>query len=159
MERIVLAFGGLTVEYSDLLTAYHQLLAVSRDQFLEEERSNFVVTLYETESLRILMIRTGEDHHLVRIETEVTFPLRIPNLNSIQDIYTGPVQNKVLKPLLEEMSAYLKYLRTLSDAGFKLEILGEEGVWIASCTLKNPPTKKLYSLLKPPKRTGYKRRS
>ncbi len=144
------------MEYSDLLTAYHQLLAVSRDQFLEEESSNFVLTLYETESLRILMVRTGEDDHPVRIETEVTFPLRIPNLNAIQDILTDPVQNTVLKPLLGEMRAHLEYLRTLSDAGFKLEILGEECVWIASCTLKNPPSKELYSLLKPPKRKDYK---
>ena len=54
MARIVLAFGGLNVEYSDLLTAYHQLLAVSRDQFLKEAGSNFVMTLYETESLEFL---------------------------------------------------------------------------------------------------------
>lgn len=158
-NRIVHAVGGLNVEYPDLINAYHQLLAVPKDQVFEDERSNFVVLLYETEYLRILMIRSGEDEHPVRIETEVNFPLQVPDLNSIQDINQDSIQDRVLKPLLEEMKVHLEYLRTLTDAGFRLEILGEEGVWIASYPLNKPPTKELYSLLKPPEKKPRRKHS
>ncbi|MFX1299353.1 MAG: hypothetical protein ACFFAL_00865 [Promethearchaeota archaeon] len=151
-NRIVHAIGGLNVEYRDLLNAYYQLLAVPKDQVLEDERSNLVVLLYETESLRILMIRSSEDEYPVRLETEVTFPLQVPDLNSIQDINQDPIQDRVLKPLLEDMKVHLEYLCTLTNAGFRLEIMGEEGVWIASYLLNKPPTRELYSLLKPPEK-------
>jgi len=151
--------GGLDVKYSDLLKAYHQLLVVPQAQVIDDEKSSSVVPLYETESLRILMIRTGTDEHAVRVETEVNFPLQVPDLNSIQDINQDPIQDKVLKPLLEEMQVHLDYLRILSDAGFRLEFMGEEGVWVASYLLKKPPTRELYSLLKPPEKKLRKRLS
>ncbi|MFX1319826.1 MAG: hypothetical protein ACFE9D_01960 [Promethearchaeota archaeon] len=70
------------------------------------------------------------------------------HVNTLPSISTARLQ-AVLKRLI----THLNYLLRLSEAGFQLEIIAEEGFWSAWTPLQGIPSRDLYHLLSPPEAT------
>ncbi|MDO8124167.1 MAG: hypothetical protein Q6364_07275 [Candidatus Hermodarchaeota archaeon] len=140
------------MEYSDLVKGYQQLINKPKAAALKDDHAEQVVTIHETVWLRILLIHSLKNPDLVRLVVEVSFP------NWVYDISMSLNNDGVIKEsslglpdVLKEMVIHLEYLHRLSDVGFRLELLAEEGIWSASTELKQPPSKELFKALVPTK--------
>ncbi|MFX0079004.1 MAG: hypothetical protein ACFE8O_07140 [Candidatus Hermodarchaeota archaeon] len=140
------------MEYSDLVKSYQQLIGKPIEPALSEDFPERVMTVHETVWLRILLIRSVKHLDLVRLVVEVSFP------NWVYEIPVSFNNDEIIKEsslslpdVLKEMVIHLEYLHKLSDVGFRLELLAEEGIWSASTELKQPPSKELFKALVPTK--------
>jgi hypothetical protein len=73
-----------------------------------------------------------------------------------QENMTGHVKDMTaertarLQEVLKGLITHLSYLLKLSEAGFQLEIIAEEGFWSAWTLLQDTPSRDLFLLLSPP---------
>ncbi|MFX1301176.1 MAG: hypothetical protein ACFFDE_09580, partial [Promethearchaeota archaeon] len=132
------------MEYSDLVKGYQQLINKHIASALADDHPERVVTIHETVWLRILLIHNLKNPDMVRLVVEVSFP------NWVYEIPMAFNNDEIIKEsslslpgVLKEMVIHLEYLQKLSDVGFRLELLAEEGIWSASTELKQPPSKEL----------------
>ncbi|MHA2073477.1 MAG: hypothetical protein ACXACU_02410 [Candidatus Hodarchaeales archaeon] len=67
----------------------------------------------------------------------------------VEVAYSGisQIDNNKLHLALENQLRYLQYLLKLYANGFTLDIVAEEGIWIAIKNLKSEPTEELRNLL------------
>ncbi|MHA2315187.1 MAG: hypothetical protein ACXACF_07880 [Candidatus Hermodarchaeia archaeon] len=140
------------MEYSDLVKGYQQLINKHNASALTDDHPEQVVTIHETVWLRILLIHSLKNPDVVRLVVEVSFP------NWVYEIPVSFNNDEIIKEsslslpdVLKEMVIHLEYLHKLSDVGFRLELLAEEGIWSASTELKQPPSKELFKALVPTK--------
>ncbi len=142
----------MAMRYSDLIKEYRRLIAMQPDQLISQEVPERVVNLYENDRIRILLVRTSEAPEIVKMEIEVALPDRIWGLdaNYFSDNLTAPDQ-PAIRTSLEEMVLLFQYLLQLQQAGFTLDFLGEEGLWIACYHINQEPSKTLFSSFQPPK--------
>jgi len=56
-----------------------------------------------------------------------------------------------LQEVLKALVTHLSYLLRLSESGFQLETIAEEGFWSAWILLQDTPSRDLFHLLTPPK--------
>lgn len=141
----------MAMRYSDLIKEYRRLIAIQSDQLISQEVPERVVNLYETDRIRILLVRDPEALDTVKMEIEVALPNRIWGLdaNYFSDELKTPDQ-PAIRTSLEVMVLLFQYLLQLQQAGFTLDFFGEEGLWIACYHIKQEPTKTLYTQFKPP---------
>ncbi len=141
----------MAMRYSDLIKEYRRLIAIQPDQLISQEESEHVVNLYETDRIRILLVRTTEAPVTVKLEIEVALPDRIWGLdaNYFSDDLTTPDQ-PAIRTSLEEMVLLFQYLLQLQQVGFTLDF-GEEGLWIACYHIEQEPSKRIFSSFLPPK--------
>ena len=138
------------MDYSDLVKGYRQLINKPIESALTDDHAEQVVTIHETVWLRIFLIHSMKNPDLVRLVVEVSLP------NWVYAIPLPTNDNKIpnetsrrLPVVLKQMVIHLEYLHRLSDVGFRLELLAEEGIWSASTELKQPPSKELFNALAP----------
>lgn len=142
----------MAMRYSDLIKEYRRLVAIQPDQLISQEEPERVVSLYETDQIRILLVRTTEAPDTVKMEIEVALPDRIWGLdaNYFPDNLTTPDQ-PAIRTSLEEMVLLFQYLLQLQQSGFKLDFFAEEGLWIACYNIDQEPSKTLFSSFQPPR--------
>ncbi len=136
------------MEYSDLVKGYRQLISKPIEFALTDDHPERVVTIHETVWLRILLIQNLKNPDIVRLVVEVSFPswvYALPVVLNNDEVIKESSRN--LPDILKEMVIHLEYLHKLSDVGFRLELLAEEGIWSASTELKQPPSKELFNAL------------
>ncbi len=140
------------MEYSDLIKGYQQLINKHIASDLTDDYPEQVVTIHETAWIRVLLIHNLKNPDIVRLVVEVSFPncvYEIPmSFNNDETIKESSLS---LPGVLEELVIHLEYLQKLSDVGFRLELLAEEGIWSASTELKQRPSKGLFKALVPTK--------
>lgn len=140
------------MKFSNLVKGYRQLISKPIKSALTDDHPERVVTIHETLWLKILLIRSLKDPDLVRLVVEVSFPnwvYALPVVLNNEKIIKE--KSRRLPDVLKEMVIHLEYLHKLSDVGFRLELLAEEGIWSASTELKQPPSKELFKALIPTK--------
>jgi len=96
--------------------------------------------LNRTDWLQILLLRFPENPEVLTIEVEVFMP-------------SGPrpeSDSKRLKKMPLTMIAHMEYLIGLVDAGFSLDVSGEECLWVASKNFKGLPSSDIAQILLPP---------
>ncbi|MFX1317958.1 MAG: hypothetical protein ACFE9D_01115 [Promethearchaeota archaeon] len=136
----------------ELMKKYHQLstkpMAVPS---LENESGESVETLYQSSSLRILLIRTTADPENVTLEVEVWLPgsYSDDDLTSLSKT-EGKTQNEKLGEMLGQMITHLQYLYSLHQSGFSLDVIKHDCLWTASCTFSKLPDRELFDRLLPP---------
>ncbi len=54
------------------------------------------------------------------------------------------------RSILDGIIVHLEYLRTLNDKGFKLELVGQDGLWAAYHDIDKDPSDELFECLVPP---------
>ncbi len=137
------------MKYSDFVKAHRDLLAQSKtvDVEYEDER---VLLIHETDWARVLFAYNQQSSDIVKLIVEVSFPAWVQDLS-----LTGapnersPDHTLQLQTVLHEQIHHLEYLLKLSEAGFSLTIIPEEGFWSAWTLLEDTPSRDLFLLLSP----------
>jgi len=129
----------------ELMKKYQQLTAKPLDKpSKENETGESVFALFQSSSLRILLLRSSEEPGIVSIEVEVW----LPGNNSNNDL-TEP-DNEKLGVILTQMINHLQYLLRLHQSGFTLDVIKHDCLWTASKSFKKTPSRDLFDLLLPP---------
>jgi hypothetical protein len=136
----------------ELMQKYQQLTAQPLDlPSKENESSESVVTLLQSSSLRILLLRTLKEPETVSIEVEIWLPGNNSDTGPVNSSYSSAtLENKKLGVLLSEMINHLQYLLRLHQSGFVLDVIKHDCLWTASKTFKKPPRLEVFDLLLPP---------
>ncbi|MFX1575534.1 MAG: hypothetical protein ACFFCF_00020 [Promethearchaeota archaeon] len=129
----------------ELLEKYQELTATPLDSpSIENESGESVAALYQSSSLRILLIRTLENPDITSIEVEVW----LPSMNSDYD--SAKSEDELLGEVLSKMIEHLSYLLKLHQSGFILDVIKNDCLWTASKTFEKPPSHEIFNLLLPP---------
>lgn len=119
------------IRVSDLIEAYKQFMAVHVEPVTENEAASI---LFQTDWLRVLMVRKDSTLDIISIDTEISFPVEI-NFDLSDDTSDAFLRNLVLKTIKR-----FEYLLTLADHGYRLGIIGESCLWTASKDFAHAPT-------------------
>jgi hypothetical protein len=86
------------------------------------------------------------------MEVEIILPKKMWGLDANLTInkWSSP-NHEELRMSLEETIILFQYILDLQAAGFCLDYIGDEGVWIASYAFEKEPSKTLFTQFKPPK--------
>ena len=103
------------------------------------ENRETILILWESPWLRIVFTRKSDEHNIVEAEVELGMPNQIDILSSDKGIL-----------LIDTLISHLKYLKKLSLAGYSIEMIPAEGLWIASATLDTNMNWDSFLLLQPP---------
>ena len=136
----------------ELMKKYSELTAKPLDSpSRENESGESVATLYQSSSLRILLVRNSEDPETVSVEVEVW----LPSFNSANESDEAPnsegdLENNQLGVILGQMINHLSYLLKLHQSGFVLDVIKHDCLWTASKSFLKPPTRMMFEHLLPP---------
>ena len=102
------------------------------------QRRQLSQVLHETDSVRLVLTRY-EEAETLDIDVEVSFPV----LKETSD--AGEIQESI-----DKVMNTLEYLRRLISIGFNLELMREEGIFIASTKLDLDTPKQVFDVLQFP---------
>ncbi len=136
----------------ELMKKYQQLTAKPLDlRSIENESGESVSSLYQSSSLRILLLRTSEKPKTVSVEVEVWLPGNNSDNGSSQSNQSiSESENEKLGATLSQMINHLQYLLRLHQFGFALDVIKHDCLWTASKSFEKPPNRELFDLLCPP---------
>ncbi len=138
------------MRFSDFVKAYNQFLARSNTAISEDD-SERVETFYETDWVQFLFVQTSNDNARVKLVIELSLPGWVSELSMNRITPQSSTDHTTrLRIILKEFANHLKYLLKLSEAGFQLGIIAEEGFWSAWILLTGPPSKQLFTVIFPP---------
>ena len=139
------------MRYRDLVEAYGQLRSSGADSLFVNGVPEKVVSILETQRIRVLLLRLVDNPDKIKLEVEVTVPEQLQEFNdSLPSDEPESSDQSDLCNALEVTVILYQYLIQLRQTGFFLEFFREEGVWIASFELEIVPTKGFFSQIKPP---------
>ena len=120
----------------DLALRIKSLISRSYDtlEFNESEESTSL--LLRNEWVEILLTRRKNEPEFLAIDAEIS----LPNLPEIEDTQSFPLY----------MIAHMEYLQNLQSAGFKIRVVGDECLWIASKEFKGTVDDDVIEMLIPP---------
>lgn len=117
----------------------------------DNESGESVSTLYQSSSLRILLVRTSEEPESVSVEVEVWLPsFNSENGSNETPNSNGDFENERLGVILGQMISHLSYLLKLHKSGFLLDVIKHDCLWTASKSFSKPPTRMMFEHLLPP---------
>ena len=136
----------------ELMKKYQQLTAKPLDSpSIENESGESVASLFQSPSLRILLLRTSESPESVSVEVEVWLPgNNSDNGSSSSNHASAELENEKLGITLSQMIHHLQYLLRLFKSGFKLDVIKHDCLWTATKSFEKPPTREVFALLLPP---------
>ncbi len=105
-------------------------------KFTSEEVSQ---TLLESEWVRIVLIRNPVLPNAVGVDVEVSIPRHL-EVHGTRQIHA----------LIEQLIQHLEYLKCLAIAGYTIDVIVDEGLWIASNILDSGTCQEDLALLSPP---------
>jgi hypothetical protein len=125
---------------SAMLSRLRDFTSLPIDSAEANASGEWVSVLTRTDWLQILLLRYVEDPETLRIEVEVFMP-------------SGPRLEKDstgTRKMPLAMIGHMEYLIGLMDAGFSLQVVGEECLWVASKQFKGLPESQIVQKLVPP---------
>jgi hypothetical protein len=138
------------MRYSEFVKGYRQLQSKNSITLFPSGLTEYVIPIYENQYTRILLLKEKKAPDTVRIEIEVNLPQWMWGLSANQYTNGFYPNQRTLQRTLEEMIRLFQYLLKLQQAGFKLDFIKDEGIWIAFFDLTAEPTNTFYRQLKPP---------
>lgn len=132
---------------SKLKEKYEQLVKEPLPKVTSNEDGEIVFTLYQTEWLRILVVRSVKESQVISIEVEISLPRGL----SDQKPRRQESNDEDVNGTLEIMIEHLRYMQRLQSEGFTLDIIRQDCLWTASKEFKKIPSQSLFKLLLPPK--------
>ncbi|MDO8055354.1 MAG: hypothetical protein Q6361_00695 [Candidatus Hermodarchaeota archaeon] len=135
------------MEYSDFVKAYERFLVEDKPVPIRASDEN-VETIYETDWVQILLVREIPTDAEVKLVVEVSFPtwMQTLSLTSSTTEVEGDHTSR-LRSVLHDLILHLEYLLKLSEAGFRLGVIVEEGFWTAWAPLSTRPSQQLFTAL------------
>ena len=136
----------------ELMKKYQQLTAKPLDSpSVKNESGESVASLYQSSSLRILVLRTSEEPDTVSVEVEVWLPGNNSDSGSGDSNQTSTEsENEKLGAVLSQMIDHLQYLLRLHQSGFMLDVIKHDCLWTASKSFEKLPNREIFDLLLPP---------
>jgi hypothetical protein len=136
----------------ELMKKYKQLAAKPlTSPSIQNESGESIQSLFQSPSLRILLLRTSENPSTVSVEVEVWLPnISLSNGSEGSENTSGDSDNEKLGAILAQMITHLQYLLRLHQAGFTLDVIKHDCLWMASKMFEKPPSRDLFDLLVPP---------
>ncbi len=136
----------------ELMKKYQQLTAKPLDSpSMKNESGESVMSLFQSSSLRILLLRTSEEPETVSVEVEVWLPgNNSDNGSSQSNSPSADSENEKLGVVLGQMIDHLQYLLRLHQSGFILDVIKHDCLWTASKSFVKPPSREVFDLLLPP---------
>ena len=136
----------------ELMNRYKEMTAKPLDSpSRENESGESVSTLYQSSSLRILLVRTPEEPEYVSVEVEVWLPsFNSENESDETPNSNGDFENERLGVILGQMISHLSYLLKLHQSGFMLDVIKHDCLWTASKSFSKLPTRMMFEHLLPP---------
>ena len=138
------------MDYSAFLKAYERFLTEDAATPISTSHEK-VETIHETDWVQLLLVREIPNETEVKLVIEISYPTYIQpfslnrSLNEAAKDHTSQ-----LRIIIYELIRHLKYLLKLSEAGFQLGVIVEEGFWTAWIYLSHPPSQQLFDLMTPP---------
>lgn len=99
--------------------------------------------LYQTDWVRILVIRNADNLDWTTIEIESSLP------QMIQGEHKDIKKATQVQTLIEGMIKTLEYLLRLQESGFSLDIIGQDCMWTAYKEFDTVPDEKLFEIILP----------
>ena len=136
----------------ELMKKYQQLSAKPLDSpTMKNESGESITALYQSASLRILLLRTLEAPEIISIEVEVWLPGNNSDISSKDaNPPSNELENEKLGAILSQMVDHLQYLLRLHQSGFMLDVIKHDCLWTASKSFEKPPNRKVFDILLPP---------
>lgn len=137
------------MNYSDFVKAYEQFVADDGPNLIRDSFEK-VELVYETEWVQILLVREIPSDAEVKLVVEVSFPTWMQTLSLTRSTNEAERDHTSrLRSVLHELILHLEYLLQLSEAGFRLGVIVEEGFWTAWTHLSTRPSQQLFATLFP----------
>ena len=128
----------------DLALRIKNLISRSYDTLEFNESDESTSLILRNEWVEILLARRKNEPEFLAIDAEISLPnlpeISLPNLPEIEDTQSFPLH----------MIAHMEYLQNLQSAGFKIRVVGDECLWIASKEFKETVDDDVIEILKPP---------
>lgn len=118
---------------------------IANTSFAEQEE--MVRLLFETEWIRILVVRNSETPAQFSFEVELALPSRIIEPRESHD---GPGGTGRARAFVERTIQHLEYMLHLEAAGLSLGVVSKDGIWTASVTTSQNPSSSFFESLIPP---------
>ena len=135
------------MKYSSLVNAYKNLLSQMEAVDCEREAES-VLLIHETDWVQILLTHSPQHYEGVKLIIEVSIPTWVHDLSLSKPSNTlSPNHNAQLQRVLYEQIHHLEYLLRLSEVGFRLTIIPEEGIWSAWINLDHSPSQQLFEVI------------
>ncbi|MFX0169961.1 MAG: hypothetical protein ACFE89_11475 [Candidatus Hodarchaeota archaeon] len=137
------------MNYSDFVKAYEQFVADDGPNLIRDSFEK-VELVYETEWVQILLVREIPSNAEIKLVVEVSYPTWMQTLSLTQSTNEAERDHTSrLCSVLHELILHLEYLLKLSEAGFRLGVIVEEGFWTAWTYLSTRPLQQLFAALFP----------
>jgi hypothetical protein len=117
---------------------YKQFMSEPVEPAIESEMTSL---LFQTDWLRVLMVRKNSTPGAISIDAEISFPVET-NSDLRDDRSDTFLRNLVLRTI-----KHLEFLLALANRGYKLGIIGESCLWTASKQFASPPTMNNFEVL------------
>ncbi|MFW9918142.1 MAG: hypothetical protein ACFFED_00935 [Candidatus Thorarchaeota archaeon] len=102
-----------------------------------------ITSLWQSDWVRILLVRNIDNPDWTTIEIESSLPLRV------QGEHKNIAGGLETRELLNGMIQTLEYLLRLQDAGFSLDIIGQDCMWTAFLEFDALPAQSFFEALIP----------
>ena len=102
-----------------------------------------IFSLWQSDWVRILLVRNVENPNWTTLEIESSLPARIQGEHKNAD------DGLEIRELLTGMIKTLEYLIRLQEAGFTLDIIGQDCMWTAYLEFDTLPDAALFQMLLP----------
>jgi hypothetical protein len=122
-----------------LASRLHKLCNLPLDPSTTGQSGESISVLHKTKWVEILLVRKASTLDLIFIEVDISMPVVSPFANSVD-----------FASLPEAMITHMNYLQILMESGFALQVVGEEGLWVATKQFEGVPESDVIKLLVPP---------
>ena len=136
---------------SDQLAKRYSELMAGLDGLLSMSDGEVIGVLYQSEWLRILLVRGSEEE--AGVGTSITVELSLSRCAcGSGGGSTSPdgLSYHDADRFLTGMVRHLEYLRSLAQHGFSLNVIREDCLWAATLPTSEPPDKAVFQALVPP---------
>jgi len=123
----------------DFISRFHELVKVPIDPSSIYETGETISLVWKTECIAISLVRRLTFPISLSVQVEIFMPI-VPT----EDMVTRDTD------LPSKVIIHMEYLRSLLDASFDLQVIGEECLLVASKDFREIPSPEIIDMLLPP---------
>ena len=123
----------------NFVSRFQEIVVAPMDPSSIYETGESITLVWKTEWAAISLVRRLTFPISLTVQVEIHMPVLSADNDSI---------NYMAMP--DDMVLHMDYLRGLLEAGFDLQVIGEECLWVASRDFKEVPPSELLDILMPP---------
>jgi len=123
----------------DFVSRFKEILRSPIDPSAVYETGESIDLVWKTDWVAISLIRRLTFPISLSIQAEISMPVLTVDKDSTKH-----------SAMPDDVILHMEYLRTLLDAGFDLQVIGEECLWVVSKGFKEIPSPEIIDMLLPP---------